>query len=673
MSLPSPAATLRSLASWPGYATGPIFGLHVTNGMAFAAADRAGLIILDVADPQHISPLGGFLTRGSAYDVVVRGTTAFVADWSWGLTVLDVANPREPVLVSTTMTDRYSTGVAIEGDFAVVSSYEGYLTLFDVTDVTGPIKRSSIGTGIRMTAGGEVALAGGFAFAVGSQSQLTVVDCRNPLRMSVVGSLGSFGLATGIATSSDRLYAVDANRGLRIFDRSKLSTRTMPELGSLKTTSASSAVATDGSLVCVGEGWGGVEVVDARVPATPKRVAAFGTEGDVSALAMVGQNRLYVGQDGAPFQIWSLENPAAPALLGSFDISSVANDVKSAGDSAFIAAGGAGLRVLDVQDRSQPKVVGALGGLGLVRRLAMTGTQAILAAEDRGVHVVDVADPSRPRLVSTYDSPGYAYDVAASGSLVVVADLTGGFRVVDITTPETPRPRGALTNLLASGVALRDDLALVAAQSGGLALVDVSVPSEPRIVGQGQAPGTERVAVAGNLAFTLQGTSFSIFDISDRTKPVLLSKTPAFGCMEILVRGTWAFVAMNSPSIVAFDISQPTQPVRGAEWTDTFQALGLVMNGDTLLAALGGGGLSVVKFDEMAATSPRLALRWDSGVPRLNVTDAGSSPWNIEFSDGLELGAGWSPLTNVVPSGGQAEAVDPNPAAPRRFYRAVQR
>jgi hypothetical protein len=51
-------------------------------------------------------------------------------------------------------------------------------------------------------------------------------------------------LATGIATFGDQLYAVDSNRGLRIFDRTKLSARTMPELGSWKTTAAPSAVAT---------------------------------------------------------------------------------------------------------------------------------------------------------------------------------------------------------------------------------------------------------------------------------------------------------------------------------------------------------------------------------------------------------------------------------------------
>ena len=103
------------------------------------------------------------------------------------------------------------------------------------------------------------------------------------------------------------------------------------------------------------------------------------------------------------------------------------------------------------------------------------------------------------------------------------------------------------------------------------------------------------------MAFTLQSTHFSIFDIGDRTKPVLLSQTPAFGCLDILVDGTRAFVAMDAPSIVVFDISPPAKPVRLAEWTGTFRSQGLAFSGDRhqcrRRASILPGGSAVMGLD----------------------------------------------------------------------------
>ncbi|MBL9134808.1 MAG: hypothetical protein JNK85_03020 [Verrucomicrobiales bacterium] len=648
---------------------GPIYGLQVTNGIAYAAAASGGLILIDVADPRRMSRLGGRVTRGPVYDVVVRGTTAFVADWGEGLSVFDVANPREPVLLGTSGARTYSCGIALEGDVLALSDYRGNLSLFDVFDARNPKTLSGNYFFSAYNDRGNVVLADGFSFSVGGETNLVVTDCRDPLRLSKLGFSG-LGSATGVAVAGDSLFNVDPDRGLRIFDRTKLPSR-LPLIGSLKTTAAPSAVATDGSLVCVGEGWDGLEIIDARQPTDPKLIAAVGTDGEVSALTLDSHNRLYVGQAGAPLQIWDLTSPASPSLLGSLDISGIAYGIDRAGDFVFLADGGAGLRVFNVRDPARPQLVGVLAGLGHVDRVVVSENRAILAARQRGVHVVDVSDPTRPRLMATYDSPGYAFDVAAAGNLVYIADFTGGLRVLDVGTPEAPRLVGTWTNAEPFGVALKDNLALVTTQSRTW-VVDISDPTQPKPLGPGLSVGGNDAIIVGNLAYCYGGL-LSIFDISNPLSPVLLSQTVASGCQQMVVKGTRAFAAMSPPSIAEFDISVPTKPVRVAEWTGNLSAWGLVLSDDVLFVAMGSGGFVVMKIDEMASTSPKLAMRWDSGAPRLNVTDAGSSPWNIEFSDGLELGAGWSPLTNVVPSGGQAEAIDPNAAAPRRFYRAVQR
>ena len=65
----------------------------------------------------------------------------------------------------------------------------------------------------------------------------------------------------------------------------------------------------------------------------------------------------FVADDQLGLQIIDITNPAAPALLGSYDTVGDAYDVCAAGDYAFVADGAAGLHVIDIMNPASPSLL----------------------------------------------------------------------------------------------------------------------------------------------------------------------------------------------------------------------------------------------------------------------------------------------------------------------------
>ncbi len=95
------------------------YDVIVVENLAYVAAKRSGLQIVDVSDPEHPDIIGYWDDNpGSARGVAVSGDYAYVADDSSGLRVVSVADPEHPEEVGYYDTDGLACGVKVSGDYA---------------------------------------------------------------------------------------------------------------------------------------------------------------------------------------------------------------------------------------------------------------------------------------------------------------------------------------------------------------------------------------------------------------------------------------------------------------------------------------------------------------------------------------------------------------------------
>jgi hypothetical protein len=193
-----------------------LYGVALTNQLAFVACGAAGLRVVDVASPAQPRFIGTNDTPGFAQAVCVSGNHAYVADGAAGLRILDVSVPSAPVYVGSIDTPGNAKDVAVVGNLAYVADGSS-LQIFDVTTPSVPVARGS-----HPVAAMEVKVRSGYAYVAAASAGLIVLNVNNPAAISLAGSLAPAGHVNA-STLGIGLYgntAVAANRegGLALID-----------------------------------------------------------------------------------------------------------------------------------------------------------------------------------------------------------------------------------------------------------------------------------------------------------------------------------------------------------------------------------------------------------------------------------------------------------------------
>ncbi len=259
----------------------------VDGDYAYVAAGEAGLVVVDISDPETPKVVGSYLDDSGklAEDVAVSNGYAYVAYGKAGFVVVDVSTPASP-----TMADRVSllgnaSGIAIQGDYAyVVTGYEHYLNVIDIstpTNVVGVrqeygnvalydifvrggsayvsakqnVLRANIGTPTAATFDASVGFTGKYLYAIHGNDQFVVAAYYGQINLlndasiqnnTTIKTCETDGAANGVFVKEDYIYVADGTNGLVIFDASVPANTTE----SYQIDTASSA-----NGVCVGENY----------------------------------------------------------------------------------------------------------------------------------------------------------------------------------------------------------------------------------------------------------------------------------------------------------------------------------------------------------------------------------------------------------------------------------
>lgn len=293
-------------------------------------------------------------------------------------------------------------------------------------------------------------------------------------------------------------------------------------------------------------------------------VCNFGVEEGRLFAGNPGTAQITVHSNGFSSTVDVLVKQFTPAGVSFVDLPGYANNVKVDGNFAFVAAGSAGLQIVNIATPTAPFITSALSLPGNADDVRLRNGYAYIAAGPAGLQIVDIQTPQAPRLVGSVAIPGDAQDLWLDGNYAYIAAASGGIQVIDIHDPAAPAVVGSL--LLADparGVSISAGVAVVAGDEGA-SVIDVSSPRSPQLRSFRSISNCKDVVVRGTYAYVAAFTSgFHILDVSDPTNVRdvgLLSSV--FVPRDLALLGQFAmFAEQLFPNAIPFvDITDPANP-----------------------------------------------------------------------------------------------------------------
>ncbi len=205
---------LLDTISTPGSLTRPV----VVGGTAYVAADSAGIVRVDIGNPDQLSSLGSTSTQGFARDVAYEyfGNLLVVADGEAGVGTYALSGDDPPSHIATTSLDENAISIAGGGGDFLVGGDGGTLFLValdgnDIPMVEGQIDLS--GEVVDAVEHSRIAYC-----ALGSANALAMVDTTHRDAPTLITVINLSGPVTSVARLGGRIIAGVGGTGLMVFE-----------------------------------------------------------------------------------------------------------------------------------------------------------------------------------------------------------------------------------------------------------------------------------------------------------------------------------------------------------------------------------------------------------------------------------------------------------------------
>ena len=238
--------------------------------------------------------------------------------------------------------------------------------------------------------------------------------------------------ANNVALQGDYAY-VATDTGLVIVDTSDPST---PFIAGSAAIGKALDVKVDGVYVYLATATG-LAVVSVNDVAEPEYLATYTDLGAINDIALEN-GRAYLATETNGFAVLNLQNPTAPALVGSVILGSVINAVAVEGELAVVVSGDV-LIALGVTVPSSPVELGRANVPG-AKQVAIKGKHAFVAAGSATYYPsVDFTDPINP-VVNETPRDFLPNDVVVRGDHAFYAEIVfpSAIPIVNIKDPNNP-------------------------------------------------------------------------------------------------------------------------------------------------------------------------------------------------------------------------------------------
>ena len=602
----------------------------VSGDYAYVAAGDAGLVILDVTDPENPVETGYInLEEMSIGQVIVEQDIVYVSTYGRVLIFcIDVSNAETPQVLSCYDTESFNNE---DTNLRVSNGYVYYVdgNWLKIVAFSDPRNPEEIGEFETIPEIRNLFISNDYAYIIDSSDDLTVLDVVDPEEIILMDTCEIGWYLSDVFVAGDYAY-ITSNRERRFSQYEGLYTVDIsnPEnislTGFLHLPSGAGSVYVSGDTACItdDEGIIIVDVSDANHPAK----VGFSTTPGSSKDVFYSEDLIYVA-DESNLGIYRYEMEGSFLSLSSnlldFDIFPICRSP----ERTLL------LRNLGIE----PLTVSNISTQGADFRSDFTSeivlepnareevTVTLETDEDgvsEGVLIIDSTDPreniGRVNLTGAgirgyyFDTPGYAKDVFISGSHAYVADGSMGLRIIDISIPENLEEIGFCDpSGLPKTVFVEGDFAYLAPTGegfGGLSIIDVSNPENLEEVGfydmHESMDSVIDIIVLGNYAYiatyspVFWNCYLFVIDISDPTNPVRRGRFGPIASesdhVRISISGDICYFFNRGELILVVDISNPNRPQMINRINTLGENLDIFVSDEIAYVAVGINGLRII-------------------------------------------------------------------------------
>ncbi len=190
------SVSISSVGRWTGSDLDRPWSVAIAGNYAYVAADRGGLVILDIVDPANPIRMGGVPTTSQTTTVAVSGHHVYVNDRVQDqprLRIIDVSEPAKPRSVGSLDTLEPVWSIEVLGPYAYLAVDSAGLEVVDISDPANPRRVGGLASGWEARG---LAVSGGFVYLAelydtgtgeyrGRVQVIDVSDPTNPHRLGV--------------------------------------------------------------------------------------------------------------------------------------------------------------------------------------------------------------------------------------------------------------------------------------------------------------------------------------------------------------------------------------------------------------------------------------------------------------------------------------------------------
>jgi len=565
--------------------------------IAYIAAYRGGLSVVDLSDPLHPVERSRIPSLDSRFCAEAEGRL-LIGDVRKGILVFDIGAPLEPKLVETIKPESQLVGLAAEGDMVAALSPH-YARIYMLDEKIGPWVATDLITDVLLR---KCLIHDRVLYLLTVQGDLLRTGLENPIVPVDLDPLNVSG-AVDMHIDSGTLLVITKEGEAVAFDLAVGRTdpgSTAGKAGEEEpaveagTEGARPGAAPEGRLLEIRGGrkrstgsWferltanflGKGAILADRVFFTGEYIASISYSDGLFVHRRAGDRASFVGKEKpVGFAVDLIVRDGILYLgdnLGGIWIGKVGDDGS-----------------IEWLDRLQTDEA---------RDAALSGDVLVVADGKFGLKLFDVSDPAEPRRIGSHSSYFFMSAVVVHNDMAYVAGGIGGAEVVDISNPRHPRLvwRQELSEV--RGVHADDDYLYLSDGNDGFRIYSLKgkIPEEVSVL---DTPGWNcDCFVIGDTAYLADGGhGIKTADISDRRNPRLLGAVDLGTIAREIhaVPGT-VFVAAHVRGIMAIDVKDPEHPTIAARYDTVDDARGVYTDGRFVYLASGSGGLYIFRYVE---------------------------------------------------------------------------
>jgi hypothetical protein len=378
-----------------GASDGPCLAVTAQGEMAVLGSGL-WLKVLDIVDPAAPALLGELLLPGVVRDVALQDSLAYVAADRAGLLIVDLHNPSSPVLRGSCVVAA-ALGVVVEGDRACLAGPHA-ISSVDIQDpdqphLTGSVEQFLLVPGMD--------LDGGLAFVPDMMYGMFISDLSGAGAPVEVAHLATGTYGSGVAVADGRAY-LKTSAGLQVYD---LSVADSPQLLGSQSVGGTGRVALRDALAFVATA-NSLLALDVSEPSAPALVNTLplSASGSLAALGLTN-SRALLADSREGLRLIQAVDPADLAQLSLTPIGAFASEVVMAEGVAYVQ-GPLALRSYDLAQPTHPPQLGLMAAGGAAEGLALDGHLLGMARGSSGLALVDVTDPADLHYLGSLVLPG---------------------------------------------------------------------------------------------------------------------------------------------------------------------------------------------------------------------------------------------------------------------------